>query len=151
MASDWNVVLKPLSIYQRKKSFLYLFLIPKRSPLNKILCSIFKASSVIEVSFFSKKDIWSVIISFFLGVLGIFSIWLKFSYISLVNRKYPFIMELMLMKNINKTPKKIENVNDDGNKWVRQSKIRFQKMTFHPTDLCFCKNKVTNCLFRCLF
>ena len=29
-------------------------------------------------------------------------------------------MELILMKNINKTPKKIENVNDDGNKSVRQ-------------------------------
>ena len=25
-------------------------------------------------------------------------------------------MELIVMKNINKTPKKIENVNDDGNK-----------------------------------
>ena len=29
-------------------------------------------------------------------------------------------MELIFMKNINKTPKKIENVNDDGNKKVRQ-------------------------------
>ena len=38
-------------------------------------------------------------------------------------------MEVILMKNINKTPKEIENVNDNGNKWVRQWKIRFQKMT----------------------
>ena len=30
------------------------------------------------------------------------------------------MMELILMKNINKTPNKIENVNDDGNKSVRQ-------------------------------
>ena len=29
-------------------------------------------------------------------------------------------MELVLIKNISKTPKKIENVNDDGNKEVRQ-------------------------------
>ena len=29
-------------------------------------------------------------------------------------------MELLSMKNINKTPKKIVNVNDDGNKQVRQ-------------------------------
>ena len=76
----------------------------------------FKASAVTELRFLSKGDVWSVIISFFLAVLGIYSIRQKFSYISLVYRKYPFIMELMLMKNINKTPKKIENVNDDGNK-----------------------------------
>ena len=76
----------------------------------------FKASAVIEIRCFSKEDVWSVIISFLLPVLGIYSIRQKFSYISLVYRKYPFIMELILMKNINKTPKKIENVNDDGNK-----------------------------------
>ena len=76
----------------------------------------FKASVVIELRFFPKGDVWSVIISFFLAVLGIYSIRQKFSYISLVYRKYPFIMELILMKNINKTPKKIENVNDDRNK-----------------------------------
>ena len=29
-------------------------------------------------------------------------------------------MELVLIKNISKAPKKIENVNDDGNKEVRQ-------------------------------
>ena len=29
-------------------------------------------------------------------------------------------MELILMKNINKTPKKIENVDDNGNKSMRQ-------------------------------
>ena len=29
-------------------------------------------------------------------------------------------MELILMNNINKAPKKIENVNNDGNKYVRQ-------------------------------
>ena len=76
----------------------------------------FKASAVIELRFFSKGDVWSVIISFFLAVLGIYSFRQKFSYISLVYREYPFIMELILMENINKTPKKIENVNDDGNK-----------------------------------
>ena len=81
-----------------------------------MLSSMFKASAVIELRFFSKGDVWSVIISFFSAVLRIYSIQQKFSYISLVYRKYPFIMELILMKNINKTPKKIENVNDDGNK-----------------------------------
>ena len=80
----------------------------------------FKASAVIELRFFSKGDVWSVIVSFFLAVLGIYSIRYKFSYISLVYRKYPFVMELVLIKNISKTPKKIENVNDDGNKEVRQ-------------------------------
>ena len=76
----------------------------------------YKASAVIELRFFSKGDVWSVIISFFLAVLGIYSIRQKFSYISLVYRKCPFIMELILIKNINKTPKKIKNVNDDGSK-----------------------------------
>ena len=65
---------------------------------------------------FSKGDVWSVIMSFFLVVLGIYSIRQKFSCVSLVYRKYPFIMELILMKNINKASKKIENINDDGNK-----------------------------------
>ena len=76
----------------------------------------FKASAVIELRFFSKGDAWSLIISFFLAVLGIYSIRQKFSYISLVYRKYPFIMDFILMKNINKTPKKIKNVNDGGKK-----------------------------------
>ena len=75
-----------------------------------------KASVVIELNFFSKGDVWSVIISFLLGVLGTYSIRKKFSYISLVYRKYIFITELILMKNISKIPKKIGNVNDDGNK-----------------------------------
>ena len=76
----------------------------------------FKTSAVIELRFLSNGDVWSVIISFFLAILGIYSIRQIFSYISLVYRKYPFIMEFMLKKNINKTPKKIENVNDDRNK-----------------------------------
>ena len=116
-----------------------------------MLSSMFKASAVIELRFFSKGDVWSFVINFFLAVLGTYSIRQKFSYISLVYRKYPFIMELILMKNINKTPKKMENVNGKE-KWdkVRQEKIRFQKMISHSTDLRFCKNKVTNCLFRCL-
>ena len=76
----------------------------------------FKASAITKLRFFSKGDAWSVMISFYLELLGIYSIQQKFSFISLVYRKYPFIMELTLMKNINKTPKKIENVNDDGNK-----------------------------------
>ena len=75
-----------------------------------------KASAVIELRFFSKGDIWSVIINFFLAVLRIYSIRQKFSYISLVYRKYPFIKDLIFLKNINKTPNKIENANDDGNK-----------------------------------
>ena len=29
-------------------------------------------------------------------------------------------MKLILMMNINKIPEKIENVNDDGNKYARQ-------------------------------
>ena len=81
-----------------------------------MLSSMFKASAVIKLRFFSKGDVWSVIISFLLGILGTYSIRKKFSYISLVYRKYIFIMELILMKNISKTPKKIGNVNDDGNK-----------------------------------
>ena len=81
-----------------------------------MLSSMFKTSAVIELRFLSNGDVWSVIISFFLAILGIYSIRQIFSYISLVYRKYPFIMELMLKKNINKTPKKIENVNDDRNK-----------------------------------
>ena len=76
----------------------------------------FTVSAVIELKFFSKGDNWSAITSFFLVVLGIYSIRQKFSYISLAFGKYPFIMKRILMKNINKTPKKIENVNDDGNK-----------------------------------
>ena len=76
----------------------------------------FKASAVIQLRFLSEGDVWSVITSFFLAVLGTYSIRQKFSYRSLVYRKYPFIMELTLMKNINKTPKKIKNVNNDGNK-----------------------------------
>ena len=81
-----------------------------------MLSSIFKASAVIELRFLSKGDVWSVIKNFFLSVLGIYFIREKFTYISLVYRKYPLIMELILMKNINETPKKTENVNDDGNK-----------------------------------
>ena len=75
----------------------------------------FKTSAVIEMRFFSKGDVWSVIKNFFLAALGIYSIIQKFSYISLIYRKHPFIMELILNNNINKTLKKIKNVNDDGN------------------------------------
>ena len=77
----------------------------------------FKASAVIGLGSFSEGDVWSVIISFFLVVLGMYSIRQKFTNVSLVYRKYPFIIELMLIKNINKTPKKIENVNNDENKF----------------------------------
>ena len=77
----------------------------------------FKASAVIGLGSFSEEDVWSVIISFFLVVLGMYSIRQKFTNLSLVYRKYPFIIELMLIKNINKTPKKIENVNNDENKF----------------------------------
>ena len=77
----------------------------------------FKASAVIGLGSFSEEDVWSVIISFFLVVLGMYSIRQKFTNVSLVYRKYPLIIELMLIKNINKTPKKIENVNNDENKF----------------------------------
>ena len=53
---------------------------------------------------------------FTLAVLEIFSIRQKFSYISLIYKKSPSIMELILPKNINKAPKKMENGNNDGNK-----------------------------------
>ena len=80
-----------------------------------MLSLMFKASAVIKLRLFSKGDVWSVVISF-LAVVGTFSIWQKFGCISLAYRIYPFTMELILVKNTNKTPKKIENVNDDGNK-----------------------------------
>ena len=80
----------------------------------------FQSSAVTELRFTSKGDIYSVIISFPLAVLQIFSIRQKFSYISLIYKKSPFIMELILPKNINKASKKMENVNIDGNKKVRQ-------------------------------
>ena len=76
----------------------------------------FKASAVIKLRLLSKGDVWSVVISFFLAVVGTFSILQKFGCISLAYRIYPFTMELIFVKNINKTPKKIENVNDDRNK-----------------------------------
>ena len=79
-----------------------------------MLSLMFKASAVIELRFFSKRDAWYVIISFFLAVLGIYSIRQKFSYIRLVYRKYPFIIKLILLKNIYKTPKKTKNLYDDG-------------------------------------
>ena len=76
----------------------------------------FESSTVTELRFTSKGDICSVIISFPLAVLEIFSIRQKFSYISLFYKKSPFIKELILPKKINKAPKKMENVNNDGNK-----------------------------------
>ena len=76
---------------------------------------VFEASAVIKLRFLSIGDVWSVI-SFFLAVLGIYFIRQKFSYVSLIYKKSPFVMKLILMMNINKIPEKIENVNDDGNK-----------------------------------
>ena len=76
----------------------------------------FESSAVTELRFTSKGDICSVIISIPLAVLEIFSIQQKFSYISLIYKKSPFTMELILPKNINKAPKKMENVNNDENK-----------------------------------
>ena len=75
----------------------------------------FESSAVTELRFTSKGDICSVIISFPLAVLEIFSIRQKFCYISLIYKKSLFIVELIL-PNINKAPKKMENVNNDGNK-----------------------------------
>ena len=111
-----------------------------------MLTSMFKASVVTELRFFSKGDVWSVIINFFLAVLGIYSIPHKFSYINKFSlQKTPFHHGTYTM-NINKTPKKIEDVKDDGSETVKNS---FSKK--FPTDFFFFKNKVTNCLFRCLF
>ena len=76
----------------------------------------FESSAVTELRFTSKGDICSVIISFTLAVLEIFSIGQKFSYISLIYKQSPFIVKLILLKNINKAPKKMEIVNNDGNK-----------------------------------
>ena len=81
-----------------------------------MLSLMFKASAVIKLRLFSKGDVWSVVISFFLAVVGTFSIRQKFGCISIAYRIYPFTMELTFVKNINKTRKKIENVNDDRNK-----------------------------------
>ena len=74
-----------------------------------MLSSMFKASDVIELSFFSEGNVWSVVISFYLPVLGI-SLH-KFSL-----QKIPFHHGTYTYQNVNKTPTKIENVNDDGNK-----------------------------------
>ena len=81
-----------------------------------MLFSMFESSAVTELRFTSKGDICSVIISLRLAILEIFSIGQKFSYISLIYKKSPFIMELVLTKNISKAPKKMENVTNDGNK-----------------------------------
>ena len=82
-----------------------------------MVSSISEALAVIKLRFFSKGHVWSVIITLFLAVLGICSVRQKFSYISLINKKSPFTMELIIpMKNINKTPKTIENANNDGDK-----------------------------------
>ena len=76
----------------------------------------FESSAVTELRFTSKGDICSVIISFSLAVVEIFSIRQKLSYISLIYKKSHYIMELILPKNIDKAPKEMENVNNDGNK-----------------------------------
>ena len=76
----------------------------------------FESSAVTELRFTSKGDICSVIISFRLAALEIFSIRQKFSYTSLIYKKSPFTIELVLRKNVNKAPKKMENVKYDGNK-----------------------------------
>ena len=63
-----------------------------------MLSFMFKASAVIELRFICNGDYWSVIISFFLAVL--YFVRQKFSGISSIYRKHPFIMELILMINI---------------------------------------------------
>ena len=77
----------------------------------------FEASAVIKLKIsFERRCLDCYNKFFFLAVLGIYFIRQKFSYISLIYKKIPFTRELILMKNINKPPKKIENVKDDGNK-----------------------------------
>ena len=80
----------------------------------------FESSAVTELRFTSKGGICSVILSFPLTVFEIFSIRQKLSYISLIYKESPIIMKLILPKNINQAPKKMGNVNNDGNKKVRQ-------------------------------
>ena len=99
-----------------------------------MLSLMFEASAVIKLRLFSKGDVWSVIISFFLACNFIkkrlwhwcfpvnFAKFLRAPVLQNTSRrlllnlqKIPFIMELIIMKNINKTPRKIENVNDNGN------------------------------------
>ena len=63
------------------------------------------------MNIFYKRGVWSVIMMFFSAVLEISSIRQK-----LIFQKALFHYGIILMKNINKTPKKIENVNNDGNK-----------------------------------
>ena len=63
------------------------------------------------MNIFYKTGVWSVIMIFFSAVLEIYSIRQKLNF-----QKTLFHHGIILMKNINKTPKKIENVNDDGNK-----------------------------------
>ena len=65
--------------------------------------------SCYQMNIFYKRDVWSVIMSFFQRFL-------KFIRQKLNFQKTLFHHGIILMKNINKTPKKIENVNDDGNK-----------------------------------
>ena len=65
--------------------------------------------SCYQMNIFYKRDVWSVIMSFFQRFLKYIRQKLNF-------QKTLFHHGIILMKNINKTPKKIENVNDDGNK-----------------------------------
>ena len=65
--------------------------------------------SCYQMNIFYKRDVWSVIMSSFQRFLKYIRQKLNF-------QKTLFHHGIILMKNINKTPKKIENVNDDGKK-----------------------------------
>ena len=66
-----------------------------------MLSSLFEASAVTKWIFYIKE----------MSVLEVYSIRQMLNF-----QKTLFHHGIILMKNINKTPKKIENVNDDGNK-----------------------------------
>ena len=78
-----EIVLKQHVIFDQRlpsnkmlSSIRYVFkqnvIFGQRLSLNKMLSSMCKASAVIELWFFSKGDVWSVVISFFLVVFGIY-------------------------------------------------------------------------------
>ena len=75
-----------------------------------MVSSVSEASAVTELRFFSKGDVWSVIITFlFSGSWNIFHT-TRIQLHSLIYKKSPFMMELIiLLMKINKTPKKIED------------------------------------------
>ena len=87
----------------------------------------------------------------FLAVLGMYSIRQKFSFIILIYKKSPFIMDMCSWRISIKHPRKLKMLMmKELSKW-NNGQFAFKKMTLHLTDLCFCRNKVTNSWFGSLF